>query len=267
MRKEASCLGTNYVGTNSELYQCVHDAEDMSSLFGFLGFYTTTIFEKQVTKVKFLSELNRLVDLSISGEVSGIANTHSGHGTNNLGHEGLYFLDGVVWDYEIVEILSKIPKGFPFFIFWDVCFSGGMLKKAGAKVRYFPTTEIPKYSQLKGMKESVSLNAIYISACSDDEYSYDASDLNNGAGTYYLKNTFTPNVTFQEWFNLIRVYLPSEDYPQTPQLICKDELKLKKAFSWFDGEIEALPDEEIPVISLTFWQKIWSWFKKLFGIK
>jgi hypothetical protein len=246
--KKANCFGTNYLNTGNDLSECVNDANDMTTLLNGQVFEVSKYLEKQDTKVKFKAELISLVDKAISGEITGAAQTQSGHGTNGhdangVLHEGLYFTDSVFWDYEIAPILERIPEGFPFFLFWDVCFAGGLMKKAGAKIKFIHTDEVPLAIPVRGtIREIASNNAIYFSACSADEYSYDATDLNNGAATYWLKNTFKKDITFQDWFNKIREHLPSDEYPQTPLLICKDPLKLKKAFSWFDPVVTDIPD-------------------------
>jgi metacaspase-1 len=248
----ASCLGTNYIGTGNDLSECVNDAKDMTTLLKGQSFVVDTFLEKDVTSVRFRTELTKLVDMAVNGEITGAAFTHSGHGTQGYDpkeadfyDEGCYFTDGVVWDKEVAQILSRIPAGFPFFMFLDTCFSGGMMKAARKnKIRFVPPKiPIPLHAKPRmGFKEAITMNAIYIAACSEGEYSYDAVDLNNGAATFYLKTTFKKDNLFLDWFNKVTVNLPSDDYPQTPQLICKEELKSKKAFSWFIPIVSDVPD-------------------------
>lgn len=250
--KKAVCMGTNYVGTSSELSWCVKDATDMTSFLKGRGFVVDTYLEKEASAVRFKNELKGLVDQALAGEITGAVLSHSGHGTQgyttsetDFYNEGCYFLDGVVWDDEVASILSKIPEGFPFFIFLDTCFSGGMMKFVGKnKIKFFPTTRILPTSKLKkGLKEATA-NAVYISACSEGEYSYDAGDLKNGAGTSYLLKSFINNNQFGTWHTKLRTYLPTDQYPQTPELICKEELKTKNAFSWFEPVTTGIPDIE-----------------------
>lgn len=64
----------------------------------------------------------------------------------------------------------------------------------------------------------VLLNA----GCQDNEYSYDAPKLKNGAYTYHAIQALTKMTkgsTWKEFFLEIRTQLPSKAYPQTPRLM------------------------------------------------
>jgi len=276
-------MGTNYKGTQNELEECVNDAKDVTYLLKWEGFLTDTYLEEQVSGDKFVIELTKLVDLAVSGDITGAGFSHSGHGTQGVDteevdmyREGLYFNDRVVWDDEVAKILSRIPEGFPFFIFLDTCFSGGMMSVKGnpGKPRFVQTEKIPKKFKKKlGFRKAITANAIYIAACSEGEYSYDAVSLGNGAATYYLKTSYSKENTFQEWFNKIKQHLPSSKYPQTPQLICKEEFKDMKAFSSFKPVVSDVPDisptpnpnpTPVPTAKKNWWKKFVDWLKKIF---
>ena len=226
-------LGTNYEGTSAQLSWCVEDAKDMSEFYKKWGFVPHAILEAQVTAASFRARLKELVDKAKKGEITAAVFSHSGHGTKGYNpeepdfyDEGAYFIDGIVWDNEVAEIVSGIPEGFPFFALWDLCFSGGLMRLiSGDKIKYIQTCDVPPTARPRlGFKEALS-NAIVITASSEGEYSYDASDLQNGAGTYYAIHTYKEEFTFQNWIDEIRKHLPSSQYPQTPQLICKEEYK------------------------------------------
>ena len=82
---------------------------------------------------------------------------------------------------------------------------------------------------------------LLLTGCSDSELSYDAYIDNryNGAMTRYAINAIRANraVTFNEFYNLLRQALPSDEYPQTPQLEGTDANKSRVLF-------EPLPVEE-----------------------
>jgi hypothetical protein len=64
---------------------------------------------------------------------------------------------------------------------------------------------------------------LLLAGCTDTEYSYDANfdERPNGAFTYYaLKTlpTLPADATYAHWYQAIRAYLPSSNYPQSPQL-------------------------------------------------
>ena len=62
-----------------------------------------------------------------------------------------------------------------------------------------------------------------MSGCQDVEYSYDAYFQNrpNGAFTFVALQALKhikPTSTYQDWYKAIRKILPSQQYPQSPNL-------------------------------------------------
>ena len=82
---------------------------------------------------------------------------------------------------------------------------------------------------------------LLLSGCSDSEYSYDAyiNGRYNGAMSRYAIDTIKANsgATFNEFYALLRQALPSQEYPQTPQLEGSDVNKARVLF-------EPLPADE-----------------------
>ena len=77
------------------------------------------------------------------------------------------------------------------------------------------------------------MNHILISGAASTEYSYDAQfDKPMGALTYYATQIIdsNPHITYNEFYTLLRQQLPSNKYPQTPQLEGPDSLKNSKIF-------------------------------------
>jgi hypothetical protein len=276
--KRAICLGTNYEGTPNELSWCVKDATDLSTLFRGYGFNVTTLTEHQVSRESFIDCLNGLVDQATSGEITGFILTSSGHGTQRYSpsepdyyDEALYFLDGIVLDDEVRTILDRLPEGLPNFLFFDHCFSGGMMKKIGGdKIRFVPSKiPIPIGAKPRRMFRSIG-NEVYMSACDEGEYSYDAGNLRNGAGTFYLKNAIKINTTFQDWMDSIGMYLPSNEYPQSPTLQCKNENRYQIFPGWFAGVTTGLDDIvgtpiTTPPIKYNWFKRFLLWLKKIFS--
>ena len=277
--KRAICLGTNYEGTPNELSWCVKDAIDLSGVFFSHGFSVTTLTENNVGRNVFLSALCELVDQAISGQITGFVLTSSGHGSQSFNadepdyyDEVLYFLDGYVYDNEVRAILDRLPEGFPNFLFFDHCFSGGMMRKSSKdKIRFVPSdVSIPATAKPRRFLRAEQGNEVYMSACGEGEYSYDAGNLKNGAGTYYLKNAIQSNTTFQDWIGYVRTYLPSQEYPQTPNLECKNDLKYMIFPAWFNNVSTGMDDIEgdpipPPPVKLTLWQRFIRWIKNLFS--
>ena len=167
---KAYACGTNYIGTGNDLSECINDSKDWNTIFKNQGFTVTLLQEKQDLKSNFRPAIQSLVKQLKNGEIIGFGVSQSGHGTtgtdaNGVKHEGLYFTDGVYWDYEFEEDISGIPDGKSAFFAFDTCFSQGMLKLIGSidKVRYVHTDEIPEPKGLRrGFRDVITENGIYI---------------------------------------------------------------------------------------------------------
>jgi hypothetical protein len=86
---------------------------------------------------------------------------------------------------------------------------------------------------------------ILMTGCSDSEYSYDAEFDNrpNGAMTTLALRVIrqNPNATYREFHRGLRALLPSEDYPQSPQLEGSDANKDRKLFEPLAVQPEPVP--------------------------
>ena len=75
---------------------------------------------------------------------------------------------------------------------------------------------------------------ILITGCSDSEYSYDAefNGRPNGAMTALALRVIqqNPTATYREFHIALRALLPSEDYPQSPQLEGTEQNKDRRLF-------------------------------------
>ena len=89
---------------------------------------------------------------------------------------------------------------------------------------------------------------ILISGCSDSEYSYDAEfdGRPNGAMTAYAIQVIkqNPDVTYRQFHAGLRGFLPSNDYPQSPQLEGSNTNKDRKIFEPLAVEPGPVPDPE-----------------------
>jgi metacaspase-1 len=233
--KKALCMGINiYPDSENNLNGCVNDAITWTNLLKSLGFEVTLLTDSNVTSTNLINWMDKEIFNANSGD--SIVVTNSSHGTNVVDESGdeedgydeaLFLYDGVLIDDKIKESLQKIKDGVKFTFISDSCFSGTLTRnkaklkgvKPNLKPRFVVTDvralELPKKKAfLSDMKD------ILIAGCSDKEYSYDAfiDDDNHGVFSYYANKTFKPGITYQEWYNLIREYLPSRFFPQTPQL-------------------------------------------------
>ena len=232
--KKAVCVGiNNYPGTSNDLQGCVNDANDWGALLNAYGFETSLLLDSQATRQNVKTALQNLVLSARQGDV--VVFTYSGHGTQSLdlgGDEGdiydeaIYVYDGTIVDDDLRGILDKIDPLATLVVISDSCFSGSV-------TRLVPDNAQPRFIPLNGFNEDrvvrqrfllpeSGMPEILISGCTDSEYSYDAEieGRYNGAMSAMAIRVIrhNPGLTYSEFYTLLRGYLPSSEYPQSPQL-------------------------------------------------
>jgi hypothetical protein len=233
-----NCIN-DYPGDVNDLNGCLFD---QSRVIGKLpDFQKRLLSDYQVTKKAFLESWEEAITESISGDM--IVFHYSGHGTQVKDKSGdetdgydeaLYLYDGVLIDDEINEVLQKIPEGVTVLILMDSCFSGGITRsKKGnpciEKKSRFVRTEKKIYRKRRksiARGNGEGLKWIVISGCGENQTSADANFNGQWAGAFttYAMATLDRRLTYREWFNEIRKYLPSTDFDQAPTLEGPDYL-------------------------------------------
>jgi hypothetical protein len=110
------------------------------------------------------------------------------------------------------------------------------------------------------------MKEVTLTGASDNEYSFDAFIDGQvvGAMSHAAINCIKVGMTYQEWHEEIRTMLPSEEYPQTPQLEGKSENKDRQVFTSVVIEPEPIPEPEPePEPQLSWWQALCQWFRNL----
>jgi metacaspase-1 len=244
--KRAVCIGiNNYPGIFNDLKGCVNDAKDWSVLLQGLGFETSIMLDAQATRANVKAALQNLVELTRAGDIAVF--TYSGHGTQvadpsddeaDTYDEAICAYDGNIIDDELRVILERLHPQATLVVISDSCFSGSVTRLAPepAIPRFIPPTVstagmVPKRSFL--MPES-DMPEILITGCTDSEYSYDAEfdGRPNGAMTASAIRVImqNPDVTYRQFHAGLRSILPSNEYPQTPQLEGSNTNKDRKIF-------------------------------------
>ena len=143
-------------------------------------------------------------------------------------------------DDDLANIFKQKPKDVHLYFISDSCHSGSVAKFASdplasvnrmPKIRLLPPLEFVKDEE---MRERIPLAtrapsssrgevypALLLSGCKDVEFSYDADfgGRPNGAMTRAALEALKQNPnTPQLWYKAIRKRLPSQMYPQSPQL-------------------------------------------------
>jgi len=237
--KKAICFGiNNYPGESNDLMNCVNDAKDWSRFLQVLGYEVETFTDNECTLWLFKTKIKELIATSTAGDY--LVLTYSGHGTQVIDRSGdeadgydeaICLHDGNLVDDEIALMIKDLKDRIHCFLNFDCCFSGSATRN-GVKIKYRKTDDIPLNKVNKRRKRFgknlINMKEVYLSGCSDKEYSYDANELHNGAETEYALACFVPGMTYKQWHKAIRKKLPSTRYPQTPQLEgTNDNLELK----------------------------------------
>ena len=261
-RRRALCIGiNNYPGSSNDLRGCVNDCKVWATeiLRGIFKYERPTILkDSKATILRVTKEMTRLVMSAKPGDC--ITIQFSGHGTSvpddngdesDGRDEALCLYDGLLRDDDIRDILAKAAKGVKLTVITDACHSGTVTRGyvrdldegENKKIKYLPPEDdefAKKTRSIKVTKKAfrphseVAMNEVLITGCKDTEYSYDA----NFKGRYYGAMTYNawqvikenPDVTYKQFHKKLRKRLPSNQYPQSPQLEGKKENTQEKMF-------------------------------------
>ena len=252
MKKLALCIGINdFPGTDSDLNGCVNDARDWKNVLVSRGFDTKVLLDNQATYSAVTDTITEMLDTTKSGD--SIIITNSTHGTQipDTSGDEVDKLDEAICvisdDGDKIDLiiddqlwaLFKLKKpGVKLVWMADSCHSGTVTRFFGenykGKRRFLPWA-ILQYiinNPVSG-KRDVSFErdeeqspwpCLLIAGCQDNEYCYDTSfnGKPNGAFTRLAIDALTnlhPTATYTDWFNTIKQVLPTNDYPQTPNMI------------------------------------------------
>jgi hypothetical protein len=244
--KRAVCVGiNNYPGIFNDLKGCVNDARDWSALLQGIGFQVSLLLDSQATRGTVKAALQGLINTTNAGDIAVF--TFSGHGTQVVDagsdesdpyDEAICLHDGNVIDDELRSILRGLHPQATLVVISDSCFSGSVTRLAGEKAvpRFIPpvVSTSGRTARRPFLIPEGDLPEILITGCSDSEYSYDAEfdGRPNGAMTSMALGVIrqNPNATYREFHAALRVLLPSDDYPQSPQLEGSDANKDRRLF-------------------------------------
>jgi hypothetical protein len=202
VNKRALLFAINdYTGSNNDLRGCVNDQIDVIKKLNkeFPGFDIRAFKDSEVTKKKFISEIE--------------------------------------------SSISLLKSGATVILLMDCCFSGTITRflnspKHPTKNRFFDPQLPPRPVVNKILSQSTydKNNWIVISGCGEKQTSADAyiNKRYNGAFTYYALKALTPDMSYLQWFNKIREYLPSAQFEQSPELEGSSILLNRVVFS---GEV------------------------------
>ena len=270
MNKYALCIGINdYPGTGSDLAGCVNDANDWAGVLKSRGFAVEKITNTKATGQAIRDSIGALAAKAKSGDLIVIQYSGHGSFVPDVNGDEPDGTDeclcpydvrrkGPITDDDLFDLYSNRHPGARILMVSDSCNSGSVAKFApittpptimgrGApqrKVRFLsPAAFLTKADVTKlGMRRALRASsppgryaALLMAACQDTEYSWDAyfQGRPNGAFTFVaLKalKSLPAGATYDAWYKAIRKVLPSQQYPQTPNLYGSSRMKKWKVF-------------------------------------
>lgn len=237
MNRLALCIGINaYPG--AELSGCLNDALDWKKALEQRGFQVQTLLDTEATLANIVAAIR--ATMAMTHYRDRVVITYSGHGTYGRDFNGDepdaadeaicpvdVFTKGSLYDDEIKQLLGDRPFGVRTFFVADSCYSGTIARFMGGSVNprvrakfLPPSAAAPRRKEIT-VPRTIVRPVLSLSGCKDDEVSYDAwfGNRPNGALSRVALDTLAQNPsTYQAWHRAIRTVLPSEDYPQSPQL-------------------------------------------------
>jgi len=260
-----------YPDPRNNLKGCVNDAKALriSLLKQFHFDKVILLLDSKATYRNVVTSIqDAMMDLADYGH---FVFTDSSHGTSipdrsgdepDKRDEAICLYDKLLVDDTFRTILDKAPVGMKATIITDCCHSGSITRAVYArnfesavnkssnnymKPRYIPPVDDEfavsvkskdVRSQIFGSAiEQKDMREVLITGCKSDEYSYDAylGGKYHGALTYNMLEIFKAskgkNLTYNEMYNMLRDRLPSNRYPQSPQLEGTDSNKDSLLFS------------------------------------
>ena len=271
MSKRALCIGINdYPGVDSDLAGCVNDARDWAKVLKERGFAVRTLIDKQATGTAMVEAMADLVSGATPGDTVVVQYSgHGSYVPDEDGDEPdgtdecLCPYDirskGPITDDELFDLFSAKAQGVKAVMIADSCHSGTVSRFAPVvtpppikgrrasrdMVRFLPPAAfLSRQDTLKlGIRRAARRSsppgryaALLIAGCQDTEYSYDAhfNGRSNGAFTFVALQCLarlSTRATYRDWFKAIRKVLPSQQYPQTPNLYGSSSMKRWKALA------------------------------------
>jgi len=265
MSRNALCIGINdYPGTENDLAGCVNDAHDWATALRGRGFAVGSLIDKQATGRSIREAIVALVSQARSGDLVAVQYSGHGSfvpdedgdepdGTDECLCPYDIRTHGPITDDDLFDLYSARPQGVRILMIADSCHSGTVARFAPikmpptlngrhtsqAKVRFLPPAvflsagEAAKLGVRRALRRSSPPGrhaALLLAACQDTEYSYDASfeGRPNGAFSYVALRclaSLPAKATYRDWFSAIRKVLPSQQYPQTPNLYGSTSMK------------------------------------------
>jgi len=269
-KKLALCIGiNNYPGTDSDLSGCLNDANDWGAALKARGFTVTKLIDAAATGKAMRQRIASVIETASAGDL--VVVQYSGHGSfvpddNGDEPDGTdeclcpYDIKskGPITDDELAELFAARTSGVRVVFLADSCHSGTVSRFAPIttppttkgrsspvrKVRFLPPGVFlsARESSRLGVRSRRPASppgrhhGLLMSGCQDTEYSYDAwfKGRPNGAFTFVALRELArlaASAKYKDWYAAVRKVLPSQQYPQSPNLYGTSSMKNWKVFA------------------------------------
>ena len=252
--KTSLCIGINkYPNPANNLKGCINDAHDWSNLLKEQYNFDDTMFllDSDAT----LRNVKKTMSHMVSKKPDVLVVTFSGHGTrwpHNLGYWEAWCLhDNHLMDYDFQKILKKADLKTKIVVISDSCHAAGVTRKFLQTMNDTAYHSVPRYMPPDDDMDAIrvasmpmtkaifnpvaKMKEILLAASQSTEYAYDAwfDGKFNGAFSYYAIKILKkhPDMTYKNFIDDIKAYLPSKLYPQTPVLEADKAKKNMAIFS------------------------------------
>jgi hypothetical protein len=262
MSNRALCVGINdYPGTNMDLAGCVNDARDWQAVLEARGYRVDPVHDGEATRARIVEALTSIIGSATEGD--SVVFAFAGHGSwlpdgsrdeADARDEMMCPFDVMKEQYLLDDDLNKIlatrRAGVRLYVIADCCHSGSVVRHAPSpdgpqiKARF-----LPPYAFARGdrrleraidratrapARTKDAYPALLFSGCRDSEFSYDTSfdRRPNGAFTRIAVDVLQDAgiATPRAFHDAVRKRLPSQSFPQTPQLFGSKEAQLGPLF-------------------------------------
>lgn len=224
----------NYPSYNLDLLGPKNDIKLWKTLVEKRGWSTTSISNMDCTIDSLTSLLKDVFMSCKSGDR--VIVIYSGHGASikdkDSDEEDGYDESWCLWDNfftddMLYDCLKYLPADSMITIISDSCNSGTMTKSFASRSKGVIGKHKKIRKRIGAPHVKIMAREVLLSACKSNESAYEAKFQNDNYGvfSYWSTKIMKKNeITFSEFQEQIKMCLPTEEFPQTPEVTCLPDM-------------------------------------------